>query len=678
MPVEEMHSSAPVIEVIHGETVADPYRWLEDRGLPETESWIRKQRTRCDDYFSNCPALESIRERVRSYLDVDVLDQPSRVGERYFYRRRNRGEEQACIYVRDIASGQEHLLIDPSAEGTFSSVSIYRISDDGSLLAFERRLGGEDKSAVGFVDVNRACILDDTIENGYARGLVLRPEEGGFYYCHDDRENAGEHTVRFRRFGEAGAGPVVFRANRTRESRLVLTADTVHLGIIWIHERCSALLSDFLIAPLSGDPQWVSVFSEHDPSFQPFLHKGRIFARHAAENRNGCISEFSSDGRKIRTVISAGALPIRQISVADDRFYTNQYDHRTSLVSCWSLDGKHLGTVDVPEDGSVALVPHQSVSERSLFYAFESFDQPPILFEYGSTADKSLVFHRRTLREQTTRATVTRFVFSGKDGTEVPLTLVGRGTAPSDREAPLVLTVYGGFGAPMTPQFSVLATILMERGAQLAIAHVRGGGEFGDDWHDAGSKRNRQTGIDDLLSAAESLCSRGITTPRQLGLFGGSNAGLMVAAAIMQRPALFGAALSIAPLLDMVRYEHFDRAVRWRSEYGTVDEPEEFRALLSYSPYHRIEESVNYPPTMFVVGDRDDRCNPAHVRKAAARMQERPAQTSPVVVDYCEERGHMPTMPLSVRVEALARRIAFLSRELNIAPTGGHREAICH
>jgi prolyl oligopeptidase len=248
-----------------------------------------------------------------------------------------------------------------------------------------------------------------------------------------------------------------------------------------------------------------------------------------------------------------------------------------------------------------------------------------------------------------------------------------------DRRAPVILTVYGGFGAPITPQFSVLATILMEGGATLALAHIRGGGEFGKRWHETGSKRNRQTGIGDLLAAAEWLCNRGITIPKQLGTFGGSNAGLMVAAAMTQRPDLFGAVLCIAPLLEMVRYEYFDRAARWRDEYGTVEDPEDFRALLSYSPYHRVEEKVDYPPTMFVAGDRDDRCNPAHVRKMAARLQNCPAQISSVIVDYSDERGHMPTLPFSIRVEALARRIAFLSRELGITqPAGGHHGAVCH
>ena len=228
----------------------------------------------------------------------------------------------------------------------------------------------------------------------------------------------------------------------------------------------------------------------------------------------------------------------------------------------------------------------------------------------------------------------------------------------------------------ITPQFSVLAAIMMELGAAFALPHVRGGGEFDQAWHDAGRARNRQASFDDFIAAAEWLCNQAITTPHQLAIFGGSNSGLLVAASMTQRPDLFGAVLSIAPLLDMVRYEKFDQAMKWTGEYGTAENPEDFQALYAYSPYHHVAEEVDYPATLFVTGDKDDRCNPAHVRKMAALLEGRLAQKSPVIVDYSEERGHSPVLPLSIRIPALARRIAFLCRELQIPiPGGGTDEA---
>lgn len=251
--------------------------------------------------------------------------------------------------------------------------------------------------------------------------------------------------------------------------------------------------------------------------------------------------------------------------------------------------------------------------------------------------------------------------------------LVSRRKSGSETEAaPVVMTGYGGFGIAMTPQFSVLVSIMMELGAVFALPQIRGGGEFGKVWHDAARGRNRQIAFDDFIAAAEWLCDERLTSPQQLAIFGGSNSGLLAGAAMTQRPDLLCAVLCIAPLLDMVRYEHFDQAAKWQQEYGTVESLEEFEALYAYSPYHHVDGTINYPATLFVAGDRDDRCNPAHARKMAARLQQRAAQTRPVLVDYSPERGHSPVLPLSVRTEALVRRIAFLCRELKISiPTAG-------
>jgi len=212
----------------------------------------------------------------------------------------------------------------------------------------------------------------------------------------------------------------------------------------------------------------------------------------------------------------------------------------------------------------------------------------------------------------------------------------------------------------------VLVKILLDLGVLFALPQIRGGGDLGSAWHNSGRRRQRQTAIEDFLAAAEWLCARHLTTPRRLGIFGGSHSGLLVASAMAQKPALFRAVICIAPLLDMVRYEHFARAERWKSEYGTASDPDDFRALLASSPYHRVHPDVNYPATLFVTGDQDERCDPAHVRKMAARLLNRAAQAKAILVDYSAERGHAPVLPLSVRTEALARRLAFLVRELQI------------
>jgi len=252
------------------------------------------------------------------------------------------------------------------------------------------------------------------------------------------------------------------------------------------------------------------------------------------------------------------------------------------------------------------------------------------------------------------------------------MSLVGLEGMNKDLPRPVVMTAYGGFGVTLTPQFSVFVTVLMECGFFLAIPEIRGGADRGRLWYEAARARNRQIAFDDFIAAADWLCSEGITDSSKLAIFGGSNSGILVGAALTQRPDLFRAALCVAPLLDMVRYHLFDRARIWANEYGTAEDQDDFRALFAYSPYHHIDDNVNYPAVLFVCGDQDTRCNPAHARKMTARLEGRPAQQYPILIDHSPERGHAPTMPLSVRAEALTNRIAFICHELAVpAPQGG-------
>jgi prolyl oligopeptidase len=333
----------------------------------------------------------------------------------------------------------------------------------------------------------------------------------------------------------------------------------------------------------------------------------------------------------------------------------------------------------VPIGGTIQFLPAYGQEADGFFYSYESFDAPLAIYEHFAHANSSALWYQRGPNQhQMRRCHVREECIASKDGTVVPLTLVSFAPHDGAAPAPVIMTSYGGFGVTMTPQFSVLVVIMMELGAVFAMPHIRGGGEFGKAWHEAGRARNRQAAFDDFIAAAEWLCQQLVTTPDRLAIFGGSNSGLLVGAVMTERPDLFAAVLCIAPLLDMIRYESFDHAVNWRQEYGTVEDPEDFKALYAYSPYHHVAEDVNYPAIMFVSGDKDDRCNPAHARKMAARLQGRAAQRSAVIVDYSEERGHSPMLPLSVRIGALTRRIAFLCEELHIAlPNGAFDDASC-
>jgi prolyl oligopeptidase len=669
---------APIEDMIHGVLVLDPYRWLEDRDLAETEEWIQKQRQSCNAYFAECRALSAIRERVREHLDMDIVDQPARIGDRYFYRRRARAQEQGCIYVLDAITGAERLLVDPTPEGSFVSVGVHRISPDGSLLAYERKIGGEDKKSIHIVDVSSGAALTGGVERGHARGFVFSPDSRGFYFCQEISAPSAEHTVRFRDFYPSETDEVVFSVKRSCESRLVLVSDSIHLGVIWIREVEGEMVQNFWIACLKNRNHWHRVFSEKPLSFKPILKGGRIFAISHENTENGKLVELTEDGQEIRTIIHEQKSKFRQLLITEDKiFFLFQYGLESSIRS-WSQLGEELSRIDLPSDGTLGLISELG-DGSSIFVSYQSFIQPPKIFEYVPSSGLLTVWQERPACKTLKSAQVWRAAYASVDGTDIPITLMGQ-DLPSEGKAPVpvIMTSYGGFGVPMMPQFSVLATLLMGCGVLLVVPHIRGGGEFGADWHNSATGRNRQVAFDDFLAAGQWLCNAGITTPSKLAIIGGSNSGLLVGVAMTQRPDLFRAVLCIAPLLDMVRYECFGDARKWRNEYGSCKSKEEFKALYSYSPYHRITDSSHYPAVLFVTGDKDDRCDPAHVRKMVARLLESDIRSTPVLIDYNLERGHSPVLPLNVRIEALALRVAFLCRELNVQIASGELyEAAC-
>jgi prolyl oligopeptidase len=676
-----MHLSAfppeSVTEILHGVRVVDPFRWLEDRSSDKTSSWIAVQQYLHGACFAGFAPLDAIRSRVNAFLDVEKIDQPVRLDNHFFYRRRRKHQEQPCICVRDRATDEERMLVDPSPQGPFASVAIHRVSEDGSLLAYELRHGGSDSNEIHIVDAETGRVLPDYLPVGYARGFVFSPDRSGFYYSHDQVSLTDEHTIRFHQFGATANAPILFRAPRTPRSRLLLSADSTHLGATYVREDGADLRIDFHVARHDLHPQWEPVFTNQLAPYWPILHHGRIFVWTEDRAPNGKLIEVAIDGTTLRVVVPEPEAPIRQIARAGDRFYVPYLVDRQWIIRSWTLEGVPTGTLPLPARGTVQMLPGLSAQSQSLFYSYESFTDPLRLCEYRPESGTTIGTTESLRSPGLKHVRVHEVWFHSKDGTRIPMSLVMRNDLALSTPQPAILTGYGGFGAAMTPQFSVLVAVLVELGAVFAVPSIRGGGEFGKAWHEAGRGRNRQVAIDDFIAAAEWLAGWNTTSPRLVGAFGGSNGGLLVAAAMTQRPDMFRAVLCIAPLLDMVRLERFDQARKWRQEYGTVDDAEDFDALYRYSPYHRIEEGVNYPATLFVTGDRDDRCNPAHVRKMAARLQSRPVQTNSILVDYSAERGHSPVLPLSVRTAALSRRIAFLANELGLPmPQGGCNETL--
>ena len=500
--------SAAVEELIHGVVVDDPYRWLEDRGLPETEEWIQEQRRCCDAYFAECEHLPEVRRRVRRYLDIDVVDQPAKVGNQYFYRRRASGQEQGSIYVREATTGTERLLVDPSGDGRFVSVGIHRISSDGAMLAYERKCGGEDKKSIHIIDVASGTNLDCSVKLGYSRGFAFSGDGSGFYYCQVFLDATADQTISFCRFDRSVPETVVFQVNRSRESRLVLIADSVHLGAIWLREVDGEMLKDFWMTRLNDrNHHWHLVFSEKPLSFKPILKAGRLFAVSYEGAENGKLVELNKSGEEIRTIIPQQELMLRQSLITEDRVFAVLQTGFNSSIQCWDHEGNKLPEMDFPPDGTVGFVPHLG-DDSTIFVSYQSFAQPPVIFEYVPRCRSLRVWDKGQSCEAARPTKIRRTAYASVDGTSIPITLVGRELASNQTvPRPVIMTSYGGFGVPVTPQFSVLLTLLFECGVLLALPHIRGGGEFGAAWHEAATGRNRQVAFNDFLAG------RGLALP---------------------------------------------------------------------------------------------------------------------------------------------------------------------
>lgn len=666
--------SQGVDEYIHGVLVRDPYRWLEDRQLPETEAWIHEQQQRCNEYFAECEDLTAFRETVASYLDVETVDQPVRVGDRYFFRRRDKGREQGCIYVRELSTGDEKLLVDPSSEGPYVSVCIHRVSTDGNLLAYEVRHGGEDQAELRIFEVAHARTLLDRVERGIQRGFAFTPSCDGYIYSTTKPNDKGDHFIHLHPFGSETEDEVLLRVPSSPRSRLVLRSDSTRIGAIHSYEYDGELVADVWTATYENLSAWHPIVRHKPLPYAVWPQGGRLLLFLRAQGANGRVVEIDRDGNETCVVVPERGETIHQLAVCGS-FVCVLYRIQSGFHLCtWELTESTSRDIALPS-GTVKILPHLGEG-TSCFLSCESFTKSITIFECAMEAGTLEVWFEATVRKQTDDLDVRELEYPSSDGTMIPLTLVGTVDATGRGPCPVVMTSYGGFGAISTPQFSILVSVLIGLGFVFALPHVRGGGELGPTWHEAGRRRNKATSFTDFIAAATWLIEERIATPGQLAVFGGSNSGLLVGAVLTLAPTLFRAALCIAPLLDMVRYERFGQAARWQPEYGTVENAEEFRVLLNYSPYHAIQTDIDYPAVLFVAGDKDERCDPAHVRKTAARLLGREAQSHPVLVDYDVERGHTPVMPLHVRIDALVRRIAFVVRELGLsAGVGGQLDS---
>lgn len=665
----------PVTEILHGVSVTDPYRWLEDQDSASTRKWLEEQAAYTRSYFDSISGRLHIRKRVEELLTVELVSVPLTAGNRYFYYKRGANEERFVIMMREGINGDEIVLVDPTEKSadTALTVGIVAVSADGALLAYATRLGGEEPCAIEFLDVNRRAFLPDSLLRGQWRGLAFSPQGDGFYYVHGVLGKPRPHlrAVYWHAFGtDLDKDIEVFSIEEDTKRHLtmfpspdgsrlcyqVFSFDDPRTIDLYIHQPASGQAPRQIVEAMQG-------------MFRPQFAADKLIALTDWNSPNGRIVLVDSDHPQRdawRDVVPETEARIESFAVAGQLLFVTFAEGTSTRIQAYDLAGNPHGTVPCPTDHGTVRISSSGSNDSALFYSFTSFAYPPTTFRYDPTTGHQTVWASNQAPFDSTSIEVEQVEYSSRDGTNVPMFLVAHKGRRRLGPLPTFLTGYGGFGNRITPQFTTYASFLMEQGFLFAVANIRGGSEFGKEWHLGAKRHNRQNAIDDFISAAEWLLAQGHADSRKLVIGGGSNAGLLVAAALTQRPDLFCAVVCLGPLLDMLRYHKFNQAGLWIEEFGSSEIPEDFPYLRAYSPYHQVRDGLPYPAVMLITGDADTRCNPMHARKMAARLQAATSSGSPILLDSKPTWGHVPVQPLTTRIEALTDRLTFICHESGV------------
>jgi prolyl oligopeptidase len=658
-----------VRETLHGTEITDPYRWLEDQKSPETRAWIDAQNTYTQSLLNKIPGRDAIRRRLAELVKVDTVSTPIAAGGRYFFSKRRADQELAVLYVREGLHGKDEILVDPhgmSPDKT-TSVSLQAVTHDGKVMAYGVRQGGEDELSIRLMDVDRRQDLPDQLPRARYFGVALKPDHSGLYYVrHDDQgprvyfHVLGQDPASAKEIFGKGYGPdKIIISSLSEDGRYLLL--TVLYG-------SAAKKTEVYVQDVAAQGPFVAIVNDVEARFEGDVAGDRLFLNTNWQAPNGRILEVDlhNPGRDHwREVIPTGKSVIEGFAPVGGKLFVNYLENVISRVKIFDPAGKHLGDIAFPTLGTVSSVSGRWDRDEA-FYSFTSFVVPTTIYRYSAAEGRQEEWARVKVPLDPSQFQVEQVWYESKDKTRVPMFLVHRKRVQRDGTNPTLLTGYGGFNLSRTPAFSASAAVWVEHGGVYALPNLRGGGEFGEAWHEAGMLEKKQNVFDDFIAAAEWLIAHKYTNPSRLAISGGSNGGLLVGAAMTQRPDLFRAVVCAVPLLDMIRYHKFLVARFWVPEYGSSEDPEQFRNLLAYSPYHHVRQGTKYPAVLFVSGDSDTRVAPLHARKMAALLQAATGSDRPVLLHYDTKSGHAGGKPINKVIDDATDELSFLLWQLGV------------
>jgi prolyl oligopeptidase len=668
------------VDDYHGVKVADPYRWLEDTDSAETHSWVEAENKLTFGYLDQIPYRQAIRDRLTKLWNFERFTVPEQQGGRYFFQHNSGLQNQNVLLVADSLNAEPRVLLDPNTLSTDGTVALAgtAVSDDGKLMAYALAASGSDWNEWHVRDVDTGKDLPDLLKWVKFSGASWSKDGKGFYYSRYDeptgatmRDTNYFQKLYYHRLGTAQSeDKLIYERPDNKEMGFAgNVSDDGHYLIIHVWQGTSPKNRLYYKDLTQPDSQVVKLLDDFDAQYQFIDNDGPVFwfqsDLDAPRGRVLAIDTRHPERANWKTLVPQGADKLEFANVVNNSFFLGYLKDARTEVRVYDLSGNFLRNVDLPGIGTAAGFGGKR-KYKETFYAFTSFISPTTVYRYDPQAAKSAVFRQPKVDFDASRYETKQVFYNSKDGTRVPMFLTYKKGLKLDGQNPVLLYAYGGFDISLTPNFSVPNVVWLEMGGVYAQPNLRGGGEYGEEWHEAGMKLKKQNVFDDFIAAAEWLITNKYTSTPKLAIRGGSNGGLLIGASITQRPDLFGAALPEVGVMDMLRFHKFTIGWAWTSDYGSSDDPAEFKALYAYSPLHNLKPGTKYPPTLIATSDHDDRVVPGHSFKFAATMQADQAGSAPVLIRIETKAGHGAGKSITKLIDETADTWSFLAHNLDM------------
>jgi prolyl oligopeptidase len=672
----------PLEETLHGVKIVDNYRWLEDGSSPETQKWVEAEMGYTNALLAPLPGREAIHKRLTELLSIGSISAPQIGGKYYFYTRREGMQNQPIVYVRDGVDGKDRVLVDVNqlaADGTIA-LDWYQPSENGKYLVYGTSPSGSEMSTLHIIETKTGKALPDVIERTRAASVAWLLDNSGFYYTrYPKKGDVPEGQEMYNRhvfYHELGTDPEtdtkIFGEGRDPEDWPAVDLDNDGRLLLITVQQGWTKTELFLMDLKKGTPPQ-RITTGKNFLYSGSIYNGRLYIvtnEDAPRYRVFAAEAGNYERDDWKEIIPQTDAVLQGASAWGGKLFAQYEQNASSQLKIFDLNGDHLSDLLLPAIGTV----YQSDGKwdrDEIFYGFMSFTAPPTVYRYDLKTKATTLWATVDAPAIDPAAyEVNQDWYHSKDGTRVPMFIVNKKGLKKDGHNPTLLTAYGGFNVSLTPSFSRPAYLWMEHGGVYAVANLRGGAEFGEDWHRAGMLDKKQNVFDDMIAAAEYLIAEKYTDTDHLAIQGGSNGGLLMGAMITQRPDLFRAVVCQVPLLDMLRYQNFQIAKLWIPEYGSSDNPEQFKWLYAYSPYHHVKAGTEYPAILFMTADTDTRVDPMHAKKMAAEMQDEAkngaSKTRPILLRIESKAGHGAGKPVTKQIEEFTDVYSFLFWQLGV------------